>query len=54
VIWFNPAIRSALRGEALREPSAEEPRAAKHGDRGHGIACGILDQVGLNGNKRSR
>lgn len=21
------------------------PRAAEHGDRGHGIACGILDQV---------
>ena len=31
--------------EAQCEPSAEEPRAAEHGDRGHGIACGILDQV---------
>jgi hypothetical protein len=32
-------------GEAQHEPSAEEPRAAEHGNRSHGIACGILDQV---------
>jgi hypothetical protein len=43
-----------LGGEALHEPSAEEPSAAEHGDRGHGIACGILDHGGPNGNKRSR
>jgi hypothetical protein len=41
-------------GEAQREPSAEEPSATEHSDRGHGIACGILDQVVPNSNKRSR
>jgi hypothetical protein len=41
-------------GEALREPSAEEPRAAEHGDRGHGVARGILDQIDSFSNKRSR
>jgi hypothetical protein len=41
-------------GEALHEPSAEKPGAAEHGDRGHGIACGILDQGGPDSNKRSR
>jgi hypothetical protein len=40
--------------EALHEPSAEKPRATEHGDRGHHIASGILDQVGPNSNERSR
>jgi hypothetical protein len=37
----------SLGGEAPHEPSAEEPGAAEHGDRGHGISCSILDQGGL-------
>ena len=35
----------SLGGEALHEPPAEEPRAAEHADRGHGIPSGMLDQV---------
>jgi hypothetical protein len=37
------AHSGSLGDEAPHEPPAEEPRAAEHDDRGHGIPPGILD-----------
>ncbi len=42
----------SLGDEAPHEPTTEEPRAAEHDDRGHGIPSGILDQGDLSSNER--